>query len=282
MRLPGSVVFSSFRSPPPPAFCSAATRTLQALPITPSPARTGTSCPARLQARPITPSPARTGTSRPARPARPVRSVDRPDPTRGAAGPAGTTRLRVSPSGSGCCGMLIPAGGATGSPGTSMHTAPPPPPPPPPPHYAAVTGELVRPLASFPAHWPGLLRLCGRGGALLALLSARMPCGRGAAASRPAGRSVPMTTARHAGLSVRKWFRPRLGRVCRPAGRERLPSPRVSPPTPRLASAKRLLFLSRPGPRDSDALRGRAPSACIASLLHQRWSSRRGPKIPMH
>ena len=54
---------------------------------------------------------------------RPARSVNRPGPTRGAAGPAGATRLRVGPSGGRCGGMLIPAGGAAGSPETAaLHT----------------------------------------------------------------------------------------------------------------------------------------------------------------
>ena len=54
-----------------------------------------------LPFRPINPSPARTGTSRPARPG-PACKVGRPAATQSAAGPAGTTLLLVGPSGSWC------------------------------------------------------------------------------------------------------------------------------------------------------------------------------------
>ena len=69
-------------------------------------------------------------------------------------------------------------------------------------------------------------------------VSVRVLCGRGAAASRPAGRSVPMPTARHAGLPVRnrKNFDP-VWAVCaaRPGESER--ARHASPATPRPASA---------------------------------------------
>ena len=70
--------------------------------------------------------PAKTAQSGPAGPGPQGRSTGpaRPGP-RGAsaAGPAGETCLRVGPSGSGCGGLLIPAGGAAGSPGTAaLHT----------------------------------------------------------------------------------------------------------------------------------------------------------------
>ena len=143
--------------------------------------------------------PAKTAQSGPAGPGPQDRSTG---PAR--AGPAGATQLRVGPSDSGCGGMLIPAGGAAASPGmAALHTqrrrrhrhrrvslsagnggA------------GAVLGLLSGPLA-------GPAAAMRARGALLVRVSARVPWGRGAAASRPAGRSVPMPTARHADLSVR-------------------------------------------------------------------------------
>ena len=79
--------------------------------------------------------PAKTAQSGPAGPGPQDRSTG---PAR--AGPAGATQLRVGPSDSGCGGMLIPAGGAAGSPGTAaLHTQCRRRPPPPPPHFAAVS-----------------------------------------------------------------------------------------------------------------------------------------------
>ena len=75
-------------------------------------------------------------------------------------------------------------------------------------------------------------------------VSARVPCGCGAAASRPAGRSVPMPTARQAGLPVRNRRNPDpVWAVCAARPGERRRSPRVaSPAAPsiRRAGSRRL------------------------------------------
>ena len=122
--------FHHFCSPQRPAFCRCGERTLSARPILPSPARTGTS-----------------------RPARPARSVKR----------RGPTRLRVGPSDSGCSGMLIPA-------------------------------EI-----------PRQCRVCCPAGRepTRSLRGASHALSRPTGTSSPAGRSVPIPTARHAGRSVR-------------------------------------------------------------------------------
>ena len=85
--------------------------------------------------------------------------------------------------------------------------------------------------------------------------------GSRAAASRPAGRSVPMPTARHAGPSVRNRRNPDpVWAVCAARPGESEGARRASPPPPRPASAAPALGGSgEPDARSASSLRRRQP-----------------------